>query len=133
MARTFGARDAPIFGLHAVAQGLVRNGGRWPADLPEWERLIEKPLRDLTRGDLRTGVLARKYLLPWRFLDKDYAVEAFAARLEERLTPLRLCELPERPVFALCATDLSFGAAFIFSRERMGIASLNADGLARSQ
>lgn len=104
----------------AVAQGLVRNGGRWPADLPEWERLIEKPLRDLTRGDLRTGVLARKYLLPWRFLDKDYAVEAFAARLEERLTPLRLRELPERPVFALCATDLSFGAAFIFSRERMG-------------
>ena len=26
---------------------MVRIGGRWPADLPDWERLIEKPLRDL--------------------------------------------------------------------------------------
>jgi NTE family protein len=104
----------------AVAQGIVTNGGAWPADLDTWKRLVEAPMRALTRADLRTGVLARKYLLPWRFFNRDYAVEAFAARLRERLTSLRLRELPASPAFAICCTDLAFGANFVFSRDRMG-------------
>ncbi len=104
----------------AVAQGIANNQGEWPAGLDEWIRLVETPLRALSRTDLRTGVLARKYLLPWRWWNRDYAVESLAARVSERLTRLRLRDLPARPAFAICATDLGFGANFFFSRERMG-------------
>lgn len=104
----------------AVAQGIPNNQGEWPTDLDAWIQAVETPLRALTRTDLRTGVLARKYLLPWRWWNRDYAVESLAARISERLTPLRLRDLPARPAFAICATDLGFGANFVFSRERMG-------------
>ncbi len=94
--------------------------GRLPATLDEWKQKVETPLRTLTKSDIRTGIVARKFLLPWHWTDGDYAVESFAERLQKRLTPLMLRDLPASPSFAICATDLSFGANFIFTRNRMG-------------
>lgn len=118
--RTISSVSGGSIAAAGVAEALASNGGEWPGDLEEWTRRVEEPLLKLTRGDLRTGIVARKFLLPWKWRDEEYAVETLASRIGERLTRLRLRELPERPRFAICATDLSFGANFVFSRSRMG-------------
>ncbi len=118
--RTVSSVSGGSFAAAALAQGLAANAGDFPKDLDAWIKGVEAPLLALTRTDLRTGVLARKYLLPWRWRNQNYAVEALASRIRERLSALMLGELPARPGFAICATDLSFGANFVFSRDRMG-------------
>ena len=77
----------------ALAQGLAKNGGKFPEGLQGWIRDVEGPLRALTRTDLRTGVLARKFFLPWRWRDQDYAVESLASRIKERSLGRTLCSL----------------------------------------
>ncbi len=95
----------------------------WPAPGPipddVWDREVRDPLRELTRHDIRTGAVAKRFW-PWNWLRSSTAVESIARTYESRLTALRLRELPERPRFILCATDMSFGVNWIFTRDRMG-------------
>lgn len=95
----------------------------WPAagPIPDdvWDREVRDPLRELTRHDIRTGAIARRFW-PWNWLRSASGIENMAATYEARLTPLRLGRLPERPNFILCATDMAFGVSWIFTRERMG-------------
>ena len=95
----------------------------WPLTTPmtraQWESRVAAPLRAFTARNLRTGALAKR-LLPWHWFHSSTAVEAMAARFRERLTPITLAELPERPNFIFCATDMAFGVDWVFERERMG-------------
>src|SRR5262245_26774371 len=82
----------------------------WPAPgarVAQWEGRFAHPFRAFCGRDLRTGVLAER-LAPWNWAKVDPAVRALAAAFERRLTPLRLAELPDRPAFVFCATDLAF-------------------------
>jgi NTE family protein len=75
---------------------------------------VAKPLREFTKRDIRTGSSFRG-LLPWKS-----TVEDIAEQYEKHLTPRKLVELPDRPSFVLCATDLSFGANWEFTKRRVG-------------
>jgi hypothetical protein len=47
-------------------------------------------------------------------------VAALEAAYEERLTQMRIVDLPAAPRFVLCATDMAFGVNWIFERTRVG-------------
>lgn len=106
----------------ALATALVARVP-WPAAGPIadeiWDREIRDPLRELTRHDIRTGAIAKR-LWPWNWPRAATGIESLVSTYEARLTSLRLGQLPERPAFILCATDMAFGVNWIFTRDRMG-------------
>jgi NTE family protein len=59
-------------------------------------------------------------LLPWNWFTSSTGVESLARAYEQRLTGLRLAELPQRPAFILNATDMAFGVNWEFRRSRVG-------------
>jgi NTE family protein len=93
----------------------------WPtpgAPVPDWEERVARPFRAFCARDLRTGAVLER-LVPWNWARPDPAVRALA-RAYRRLTRLRLADLPERPRFVFCATDMAFGCNWEFRRDRMG-------------
>jgi NTE family protein len=83
-------------------------------------RDIARPLLALTSQDIRTGAMAKKFLLPWNWFRGAYAVNAMIDKFEAAFGKGTLNLLPERPRFIFCATDMAFGASFIFGRDRVG-------------
>lgn len=105
-----------------LGAALVALGGSLPADgIPaaEFDRRVALPIRAFTARNIRTGAIAAR-LAPWNWNDDDAGVEALARQYEHHLTPLALRELPPRPVFTFCATDMAFGTAWTFRRDAMG-------------
>ncbi|MBK5256297.1 MAG: patatin-like phospholipase family protein, partial [Vicinamibacteria bacterium] len=86
----------------------------------DFARDITRPILSLTGTDLRTGPLAKKLLLPWNWLRGAYATNAMVARFETAFGKGTLNLLPDHPRFVFCATDMAFGASFIFDRDRVG-------------
>ena len=94
----------------------------WPEPggvVTDWENRVSGPFRRFTSRNLRTGPILKR-LLPWNWFRESTGVEALASAYRERLTPMRLRDLPDRPNFVLCATDMAFGANWMFERDRMG-------------
>jgi NTE family protein len=73
----------------------------------------------LTSRNIRTAPFLKR-ALPWNWGAKRSAVDSLADAYERYLTGLRLPELPERPAFIFCSTDMSYGASWIFSKARVG-------------
>jgi NTE family protein len=97
---------------------------RWPAEgevIPaeEWRTRVVEPLTAFTGQDLRTGPILRQ-LMPWNLGRLGAGPQALAAHYRRGITNLRLSELPERPRFIFCSTDLVFGVNFVFERSRIG-------------
>jgi NTE family protein len=86
----------------------------------DFTRDIARPILTLTGTDLRTGPLAKKLLLPWNWFRGAYATNAMVARFETAFGKGTLNLLPDHPRFVFCATDMAFGASFIFDRDRVG-------------
>jgi len=94
----------------------------WPRAHPltaaVWDAQVARPFRAFCAQDLRTApVLAG--LLPWNW-NGPSAIGRVASLLEKRLTLGDLRDLPQRPNFVLCATDMAFGVNWVFERARMG-------------
>ncbi len=87
--------------------------------LPDWEGQFAAAFRRVVRRDVRTGPLLER-LRPGNWLRPQCSVLALAALYERHLTGLRLGDLPERPRFVLCATDMVFGVNWVFERGRVG-------------
>ncbi len=99
-----------------VATVMVERGKKL-AEL-DWETEVATPFRDFVAKDLRTlPMLAH---LPWNWAIPRFRLGHLERRLQKRLTPLRLGELPESPRFVFCATDLAFGVNWEFRRDRCG-------------
>ena len=86
----------------------------------DFTRAIARPLLARTARDIRTGAMAKKFLLPWNWFRGAYAVNAMIDKFEAAFGKVTLNLLPERPRFIFCATDMAFGASFIFERDRVG-------------
>lgn len=94
----------------------------WPRSgpvFPDFERQVATPFGRFTAENIRTRPILKR-LLPWNWLRQSIGVESLADLYEARLTKLRLRELPERPNFVLCATDMVFAVNWVFERDRMG-------------
>ena len=92
----------------------------WPTGpLTDFDTRVAAPFRAFTSRNLRTAPILKR-LLPWNWFRSSTGVEALAAAYEERLTKLRLTDLPESPVFVINATDMAFGVNWVFERRRIG-------------
>ena len=108
-----------VSGGSIVAAHVMERVRPWPApgsSFPNWESAVAQPFRDFTARDLRTGAVVRRIASRSR---PGAAAEALAARYAA-LTNRTLPELPERPRFVFCATDMAFGVNWVFERTRMG-------------
>jgi len=104
-----------------LAAFLAQHVRAWPSPggvVPEWDERIATPFKEITAQNIRTGPLLRR-LIPWNWWRSSAAVEALAQRYR-RITTMNVSDLPERPNYVFCATDMSFGVNWEFSRERMG-------------
>jgi NTE family protein len=88
----------------------------WPlvGPVPDWESRVAAPFRQFTATNIRTPALAAS-LLPWKT-----GAGALAQQYERHLTTLKLAALPDAPQFVFCATDLAFGANWVFEKDRIG-------------
>jgi NTE family protein len=81
---------------------------------------VAAPFRAFASRTLRTRPLMTRWALPWNWPRRAAAAQALAAAYRQRLTRLSLPELPLRPTFVFCATDVVFGVNWVFQRERVG-------------
>lgn len=104
-----------------LATVLARNRDLASAPIPAdaWDREVWAPLRAFTRKNIRTMPILKR-LLPWNWPRADTGVQALADRYGKDLTTLRLDQMPARPNFVLCATDMAYGVNWVFERGRMG-------------
>lgn len=99
----------------------------WPAPgaaAPEWETNVSAPFRGYASKNVRTPALLRR-LLPWNWLRSGTGARALTRSYELNLahrggSPLRLSDLPQRPRFIFCATDMAFGVNWVSTREEVG-------------
>jgi NTE family protein len=92
---------------HLLSQGFAN-----------WQQDVADPFRAFCARDLRTFPLLLHF--PWNWLWPDPLLWHLEHRYRSRLTPLRLRDLPRSPAFSLCATDLTFGVNWKFTREEAG-------------
>lgn len=80
----------------------------------DWEAEIAAPFRALVSRDLRTSPLIRS------LMSRRRAVERLADVYHDLLSPIVLEELPPRPRFVFCATDLGGACNWVFERSQIG-------------
>ncbi len=86
----------------------------------DFTRDIARPLQALTSRDIRTGAMAKKFLLPWNWFRGAFVIDAMIDKFEDAFGKGTLNLLPDHPRFVFCGTDMAFGANFIFERDRVG-------------
>jgi NTE family protein len=122
--------------ISAVSGGSIAAGfvaahvldGRWPAlgeVVPGFEEGIAAPLRRLAGTNIRTAAaLAR--LNPLNLRRPNAAIDILAGSYAEWITPRAVADLPERPRFVFCATDLTFRTQWVVDAGQQQIGSAAA-------
>lgn len=102
-----------------------RVGDTWPSQ--RGERLadfdsIAAGFHALCATDIRTGPLLAGTVTRWlpQNWDGHVAVRKLEHQYREHIGERRLVDLPERPNFVFCATDMSYGVNWTFTRELVG-------------
>jgi NTE family protein len=106
-----------------LATHLAREPGAWPADggvVGGWEEGVARPMRAFAATNIRTRPALRGFH-PLRWFDQNAAIDALAGRYAAGPAPGALDELPPRPRFVICATDMRFREQWVFdSAGRIG-------------
>ncbi len=113
------ATISSVSGGSSLAAHLAKTHAEWftqALSSGEWERRVAMPFRDYTARNLSAWPVFKGLVLP----KTNAGVDALAARIRDRLTDMKLCELPAQPRFMFCATDLVAGRDWIFEREMDG-------------
>ena len=93
--------------------------------LPGFEEGVARPLRRLARHNVRTGsVLSR--LKPSMWFHPGASIEGLAERYASELSTLRFAQLPGRPSFVFCASDMRYGSQWVFDSGRREMGSERA-------
>lgn len=108
-----GSIFAAVLANLAAKQGWT-NG----LQIADFEREVAEPVRALTRRDLRT--LPLLIHLPWNWLAPGLRAWHLDHRYRKRVSRVKLSDLPRRPNFVFCATDMSFGVSWEISAARSG-------------
>ena len=91
--------------------------GEWCART-DFQLAVVEPFRAVAARDLRTWPVAATLAFNWA--RPSVRVRMLEARLDAVFDALELRDLPAAPAFVFCATDLTFGANWEFSRRRCG-------------
>lgn len=105
-----------VSGGSILAAHLAERLPVWPQPgdvVTDWEERVAGPFRTFVGRNHRTLPLLTR-LLPWNWLRPQAAALALAGRYRRHLTGLSLGQLPERPRYLLNATDVVFGARWVF-------------------
>jgi NTE family protein len=106
-----------------LATHLAREPGAWPADggvVAGWEEGVARPMRAFAATNIRTRPALHGFH-PLRWFDQNAAIDALAGRYAAGPAPGALDELPPRPRFVICATDMRFREQWVFdSAGRIG-------------
>jgi NTE family protein len=87
---------------------------------------VARPLREFCRNDIRTSAVLTRFL-PWNWFSPGTSIEALARRLASGPAGRHhLSEIPERPRFVFCSTDLVFRDQWVFDAGRRAIGSKEA-------
>jgi len=84
----------------------------------EWNEDVAAPFYRFAGQDLRTWPVIANLL--WNWLVPSLRARQLERRYYKQLSNLLLAELPEKPDFVFCATDMVFGVNFIFGRHWSG-------------
>ncbi len=112
-----------VSGGSILAAHLATQLCPWPepgTSFAQWEEDIEAPFLRFVQNNIRTTPVLKRFLLPWNWFRPSTQVRALEAYYREHLTGLMLPDLPERPVFVFCATDMTHGVSWVFERRRVG-------------
>ena len=111
-----------VSGGSIMSAHLAARMKQWPdygEEFANWENEVAAHFREFVSCDIRTGPVSKR-LLPWNWFRSTTQVQALAARYRDDLITLTLNDLPERPRFVFCATDLVFGVNWVFEKKRAG-------------
>ncbi len=103
-----------VSGGSTIAAWLAYNHHHWhqgPCAPDVWDREISAPFRTFTSRNLSTPAVLTQFW-HWR---SNFAIEAFG-RACDPLCPMTLGQLPPRPNFQFCATELVGGKQYAFER-----------------
>jgi NTE family protein len=112
-----------VSGGSIISAHLAQRVRPWPEPgevFPSWEDRVARPFRAFARRNIRTWPVLARWLLPWNWFRTETSVLALAAQYQRHLTGLTLADLPTRPAFIYCATDLTFGVNWEICRESIG-------------
>lgn len=91
----------------------------------DWEGQVAADFRKYVQNDIRTMPVLLH--LPWNWLmpkwRANHLVRNYAKKLLTRTgesDSMKLSDLPQSPYFVFCATDVTFGVNWIFTREELG-------------
>ncbi len=99
-----------------IAGHVARHRDAWrepgsPVD--GFEEGIAAPTRRLATEDIRTSAVFAR-LKPWKWFDQNAQIDTLSARLAKGPAGVKLGDLPPRPRFVFCATDVCFRAQWTF-------------------
>lgn len=96
-----------------------------PAEaFPDWcaridfRAVVVEPFREIAARDIRTWPVLGT--VAWNWLHPSMRVGMLQRAYARIFGDTTLQDLPDRPAFVFCATDLTFGVNWIFSKRRIG-------------
>ncbi len=110
-----------------LAADVVRRPDAWSkpgAPVAGYDDEVTRPMRELAQHNIRTRTVLSG-ALPWNWLKRNVQIDALAERLADGPTGrARLADLPERPRFVFCSSEMRFRAQWTFDsgRRRFGAA-----------
>lgn len=111
---------ASVSGGSILSAHLATQLRPWPQSVaPDWEERIERPFRRFVQRNIRTWPVVKR-AFPWNWCRSSTQVKALQASYRRHLTDLSLVDLPERPNFVFCGTDMTHGVNWVFERTRVG-------------
>jgi NTE family protein len=100
-----------------VAAYAVRRPDEWASRgsrLDHWDEDVAEPMRELATHDIRTKPILKRWL-PWNWRKRDVQIDALADRLSQGPAGrLKLAELPARPRFIFCSSEMVFRSQWTF-------------------
>lgn len=97
-------------------------GDVWPNEdevLGDFDERVTQPFHRMARRNIRTWPLLSG-LVPWNLFRGHAAVTALEGQYHAYLTKMTLSQLPARPRFVFCATDMAYGVNWTFTRDEVG-------------
>ena len=100
-----------------IAAYAVRDPDAWSQPgrtLPDYDAQVAEPMQELAQHNIRTRTVLSR-LLPWNWRDSQVQIDALTTRLADGPTgDARLGDLPERPRFIFCSSEMQFRAQWTF-------------------
>jgi len=85
-----------------------------------WDQHIAQPFRRFVSRDCRSLPFLKRVALPWNWFRPQVQTNALMKVYKKHINHHTLAELPDKPNYIFCATDIVFGVNWIFEKKRVG-------------